>query len=330
MNKRVSPEQIAEGIRSGNRRFIAKGITLLESLLPADKDNAEKLLELILPYTGNALRLGITGVPGVGKSTFIENFGLHAIEQGRKVAVLAIDPSSARGGGSILGDKTRMVHLATDPAAYIRPTPSGSMSGGVAFATREAIFVCEAAGFDLIIVETVGVGQSDVLVDSMTDCFMALMLPGAGDELQGIKRGIMEMGDIFVVNKADGERMQQARIAKMQIQQGVHLMSPKRTWWAAQTLLCSALEKQGIEEIYTLCMEFYCTASENNALQAKRREQALLWMESYIRNHLITAFFENENVQQHITAITADVQAHRISPMAAGRKMLSIYLTDRA
>ena len=239
MQKRLTPDQYQQGILSGNRLVLSRAITLAESTLPADQELARQVLEAVLPHTGKSVRVGITGVPGVGKSTFIEAFGQHFTTQGRKLAVLAIDPTSQRSKGSILGDKTRMEQLSVNPKAYIRPSPAGQSLGGVTNATRQAMLLCEAAGFDTIFIETVGVGQSETAVHSMTDFFLLLMLAGAGDELQGIKRGIMEMADALVITKADGENMRKATAAKAEYQSALHLFPAAESNWSPKVLTCS-------------------------------------------------------------------------------------------
>jgi len=245
-----------EQILQGNRRAIAKAITLLESTRSESFEQGQELLESLLPYAGKALRIGITGVPGVGKSTFIEAFGLFLIEQGHRVAVLAVDPSSQLTGGSIMGDKTRMNELAQHPEAFIRPSPSSGILGGVARKTRETMLICEAAGYDVVIVETVGVGQSETMVSSMVDLFLLLMLPNAGDELQGIKKGVLELADLVVVNKSDGKQESLAKTAQAEYRKALHLLPSTKTSWTPKILRCSSLEKRGMDEIWEAVKNF--------------------------------------------------------------------------
>ena len=263
MQKRLSPDAYIKGILANDRIILSRAITLIESQLSEDRKLAEKVLEGILPNTGNAIRIGITGVPGVGKSTFIEAFGKYITTQNKKIAVLAIDPTSQRTKGSIMGDKTRMEELAHDPLAYIRPSPSGNTLGGVANKTRETMLLCEAAGFDIILVETVGVGQSETVVKGMVDFFLLLMLSGAGDELQGIKRGIMEMADAVVITKTDGDNIQKAKNAKMEYIHALHLYPPTQNNWYPPVLTCSALQQTGLTEIWEVMMEFSKLMQQN-------------------------------------------------------------------
>ena len=262
-----------EQILQGNRRAIAKAITLLESTRPESFEQGQKLLESRLPHAGQALRIGITGAPGVGKSTFIEAFGLFLIEQGHRVAVLAVDPSSQLTGGSIMGDKTRMNELAQHPYAFIRPSPSSGIMGGVARKTRETMLVCEAAGYDVVIVETVGVGQSETMVASMVDLFLLLMLPNAGDELQGIKKGVLELADLVVVNKSDGEQESLAKTAQAEYSKALHLLPSTKTTWTPQILRCSALEKQGMDKIWEAVKSFRNALQSSGEWEEQRQTQ---------------------------------------------------------
>ena len=267
----------AEAIVASNRRALAKAITLVESSRPQDREAAQALLNELLPYTGKSLRIGITGVPGVGKSTFIESFGQHVIAKGHKVAVLAVDPSSPMAGGSILGDKTRMEQLSRDSSAFIRPSPAGKALGGVALKTRESMLLCEAAGFDVVLVETVGVGQSEHQVGSMVDFFLILLLPGGGDELQGIKKGILELADAIMINKADGESESLARKTKLHYQSAMSLLA-SNDFWKPEVHTCSALERQGIEECWSMMGRFQQESKDCHAYDRKRAEQNLQWM----------------------------------------------------
>lgn len=275
------------GITAGNIAILSKAITLVESTLPTHQQLAAELVEACLPFAQQSIRIGITGVPGVGKSSFIEKFGLHLINQHqKKVAVLAIDPSSAVTGGSILGDKTRMEHLAVHPNAYIRPTPTGQTLGGVSHKTRETIYLCEAAGFDTIIVETVGVGQSETMVHSMVDFFLLLMLAGAGDELQGIKRGIMEMADALVITKADGDNLTKAKLAATEYKRALHFMPPQAGGWQVPTSVCSAVNNLGLDEVWQQINNYKQTTTQNNYFTQKRNQQAVYWLEQTL-NHTI-------------------------------------------
>jgi len=289
-----------DGIRSGNRVVLGQAITLMESSLPAHQVLAAEILDACLPATGQSLRLGITGVPGVGKSTFIDLFGMFLVNKGHKVAVLAVDPSSQLSGGSILGDKTRMANLSVHENVFIRPSPAGSALGGVAQHTRETMLLCEAAGFDIIIVETVGVGQSETAVHDMTDFFLLLLLPGAGDELQGIKRGIVEMADLLAVNKADGEALPAARRARAAYQQALHLFPPKPSQWIPEVLTCSAVKGLGIEEIWTT-VEKYCTLTRKNGyFEEQRKAQAVDWLHDGLREQLMRSFYQHPKVQKQL------------------------------
>jgi len=275
-NKKIkrSVQEYVDGIITGNRTILGQAITLIESSLPEHNQIAQEIIEKCLPYAGNSIRIGITGVPGVGKSTFIESMGKYITSKGNKLAVLAVDPSSERSKGSILGDKTRMEELATDPDAFIRPSPSAGSLGGVARKTRETIVLCEAAGFNTIFIETVGVGQSETAVHSMVDFFLLLMLAGAGDELQGIKRGIMEMADAIVINKADGENIRNAEQAKNEYQNALHLFPPTPSGWIPKVLTCSSLVKTGMDEVWKVIHEFIEKQKSSNFFALKRKEQA--------------------------------------------------------
>lgn len=317
-------DHLESGIIQGNRRLLAKAISLVESTLHEDFAKSQKLIERLLPRIGNAFRIGITGVPGVGKSTFIEAFGLMLLEKGKSVAVLAVDPSSERTGGSILGDKTRMMHLARSERAFIRPSPTSGALGGVARKTREAMLLCEAAGYDVILVETVGVGQSETSVASMVDFFLALMLANAGDELQGIKRGIMEMADAVVINKADGSQKESARLAQSNIRSALHYFPPKYPDWKVPTLLCSALEKTGIGEIWEVCQEFFAE-NRAEAIRTNRRSQSRTWMYSVIDQELHSLFYEQEEVKKFLTYYENLVENGEKSPTAGAFELLSLF-----
>lgn len=280
--KLPSIEELEKGILAQDRGLISRALTLCESKLAEHRRMAEELLQRLMPYTGGSIRIGITGVPGVGKSTFIEAFGKHLIDNGKKLAVLAIDPSSGRNRGSILGDKTRMHDLSQDKRAFIRPSPSSGSLGGVARRTRESILICEAAGFDIVLVETVGVGQSETTVRNMVDFFMLLMLAGAGDELQGIKRGIMEMADLLLINKADDPKDAQVKLAMGEYKRALHLFPPNANDWIPKVLSCSAIYKTGIPEAWEVIESFQNQQINNGFLQKERQRQALEWFEESI------------------------------------------------
>lgn len=281
---------------SGDRRTLAKAITLIESINDHDRKNAQSLLQAVLPYAGKSVRVGITGVPGVGKSTFIESFGQYLIGKGHKVAVLAVDPSSPISGGSIMGDKTRMEKLSSMNEAFIRPSPSSGALGGVALKTRETMHLCEAAGFDWILVETVGVGQSEFEVASMVDFFMVLMLPNAGDELQGIKKGILELADSIIINKAEDENEVQALRAMAQYQSALHLLS-HQGFWAPEVHKISALKSTGIDQIYDMLNRFFTEAQKNKSFEVKRHRQSSQWMNKLTEEFIEIKLFSNEKAK---------------------------------
>ena len=320
------PQRLADLIRTGDRRALACGITLAESTRPDHRAAAETLLKLLLPHTGTSIRLGITGVPGVGKSTFIETFGLHVIGEGHRVAVLAVDPSSKRSGGSILGDKTRMEELAKSDAAFIRPSPAGETLGGVARRTREAMLLCEAAGFDVVFVETVGVGQSETAVADLTDMFLLLLLPGGGDELQGLKRGIVEMADLVLVNKDDGDLADAARRAASEYSAALHLLGAGTPDWPVPVATCSALTGKGIGEAWQWGETFRAAMASAGATDARRAAQARAWMWSEIREDLTETLKSSPGVAEVLPALEADVGAGKITPAAAARKLLDAFL----
>ena len=324
------PEKIdSRALLSGDRRALAKCITLVESTLPADRDLATSLIDEILPETGNSLRIGISGVPGVGKSTFIESFGLHLIETGKKIAVLAVDPSSPIAGGSILGDKTRMTQLSRSPDAFIRPSPSSGMMGGIAHKTRETILLCEAAGYDIILVETVGVGQSEVDVYSMVDFFMMLMVPNAGDDLQGIKRGITELVDSIIINKADGPSIPLAQTAKQYYQNALHLIRADSDFWRPRVLTCSSTEKTNIDEIVSMIFEFQTLATEANRLQDRRENQNLSWLKRLINNEVEQRLKHSEAIRDIYPNLENDVSTGKRSPLNAATEVINL-LFDKA
>ena len=316
---------LAAGVRAGNIRALAKAITLVESRNIDHSLAATTLLDELLPHTGQAIRIGISGVPGAGKSTFIEAFGLHLTALGRKVAVLAVDPSSQRSGGSILGDKTRMEELSRDPRAFIRPSPAGDTLGGVARKTRETMLICEAAGFDVIIIETVGVGQSEITVASMTDFFLLLQLPNAGDELQGIKRGVMEIADAIVVNKAEGDNRPRADLARQQCVNALHMLSPKSPHWQVPVLLCSALQREGIAAVWTTIEAFRQAMQASGEFQEKRALQSSDWMWTLLMDDLKETVLRHPRVEALLPQLQESVAAGVTTPGAAARRLMEVF-----
>lgn len=313
-----------EGVLDGDRKVLSRTITLIESSLTAHQDLARDIIEEILPHTGNSVRLGITGIPGAGKSTFIERFGLNLTQIGKKVAVLAIDPSSTRSGGSIMADKTRMEKLSVDKNAFIRPSPAGSTLGGVALKTRETLLVCEAAGFDTIIVETVGVGQSETTVSSMVDFFLVLMITGAGDEIQGIKRGILELADGVAINKADGDNIEKAKKAAHDYENALSLFGHTSKNWNPPVLLCSSITGDGIDEIWNSVNRHRDELSKTGELRAKRQEQALQWMWSLVDEGLKDHFNKNPKIKALLPDMIRKVQKGNMEPTFAAKELLSI------
>jgi LAO/AO transport system kinase len=308
---------------AGNRRALAKAITLVESTRPEHRQRAQKLLDALLPHSGHSLRIGISGVPGVGKSTFIEALGMYLIENGHRVAVLAVDPSSSIHGGSILGDKTRMELLSQRTEAFIRPSPSSGSLGGVAEHTREALLLCEAAGYDIIIVETVGVGQSETAVAGMTDAFVLLQLPNAGDDLQAIKKGIMELADLVVFNKADIDP-RAAQIAAAQMRSALSMLHPASANWQPLVLTLSALRKDGLAEFWQVIEKFRTTLTASGEFDAKRRHQALAWMWQQIDSGLRSRFREHPAVQSALAELSSSVEAGTTTPAAAAQRLLGL------
>jgi LAO/AO transport system kinase len=317
------PKKYIDGVLEGNRRILAKTITLIESSLDTHREMSRRILEKLHFHAGRAVRLGITGVPGVGKSTFIESFGLYLVEKGHRIAVLAVDPSSTRSGGSILADKTRMEKLSVHPNAYIRPSPSGGALGGVGFKTRETMLVCEAAGFDVIIVETVGVGQSEITVASMVDTFLVLMLAGAGDELQGIKKGVLEIADAIAVNKADGDNLQKAEQARKAYENALHLLTPVSPLWFPPVLTCSAKEMVGIQQIWETVLDHRKKLIDAGELDIKRKQQSLAWMWSLVEEGLKERFRRNPEVKKCLHKISRKVEDGTTTPTIAAEKLLS-------
>lgn len=321
----IKLHDIAAGVRAGNIRSLAKAITLVESRSPDHSIATTALLDELLPESGNSIRIGISGVPGVGKSTFIEELGLRLTGQGQKVAVLAVDPSSQLSGGSILGDKTRMEGLSRDPNAFIRPSPAGDTLGGVARKTRETMLLCEAAGYQIIIVETVGVGQSEITVASMVDIFLLLQLPGAGDELQGIKRGVMEIADLVIINKAEADNRPRAEMARRQYENALHMMAPKSLSWQVPVLLCSALRCEGIDEIWRRVEEFRKIMQESGEFDDKRRLQNSDWMWTLLQDDLKQLFLTNRSVAALLPQVQEAVAAGITTPGAAVRRLLEAF-----
>ncbi len=317
---------LGPAILAGDRRALARGITLVESTRDDHRAAATALLAALLPHTGASIRLGITGVPGVGKSTFIETFGQHVIGQGHRMAVLAIDPTSKRSGGSILGDKTRMEELSRNPDAFIRPSPAGETLGGVARRTREAMLLCEAAGFDVILVETVGVGQSETAVADMVDMFLLLLVPGGGDELQGIKRGIMELADLLIVNKADGDLAAAAGRAAGEYAHALQLMPSAYPDWTPEVVQCSALKDRGISDIWDIVGRFQDAREASGGLPERRSGQARAWMWSEIGETLTAEFRSDPAVERRLPALEDAVAAGEITPAQAASALLAAFL----
>ena len=325
--RKVQPSASAliEGILAANITFLSRAITLVESTNVSHLAKANEVINACLQHASKSVRIGITGVPGVGKSTFIEAFGKYLTGLGKKVAVLAVDPSSTISHGSILGDKTRMEELVKDKNAYIRPSASGETLGGVARKTRETITLCEACGFDTIIIETVGVGQSETAVHSMVDFFLLLKISGAGDELQGIKRGIMEMADAIVINKADGDNIKKAQFAKMEFNRALHLFPAKKSGWTPVTSTCSAITHEGIPEVWETIMQFFELTKGNNYFFEKRKEQNQYWMLETINEQLKLSFYTHPAIQKLLDSTKKAVQNDEISPFAAASLLLQTY-----
>lgn len=315
--KELAAQQYIEGVLAGDRSTLARTITLIESNAPQHQDKAQTVLKSLLPHTGQSIRVGVTGVPGVGKSSFIELLGSMLTERGSNVAVLAVDPSSSRTGGSILGDKTRMERLSRDPKAFIRPSPSGETLGGVARKSRETILVCEAAGFDVVLIETVGVGQSETTVRSMVDFFLLLMITGAGDELQGIKRGIMELADALVINKADGDNLKRAEAARQEYERALGYLLPATTGWRTRAYTCSALTGYGIRETWDIIENFINQTKESGVFYERRQSQSLKWFNDILAEHLKTRFFAHPAIAQALPKIKASVEKGEMPPTAA-------------
>jgi LAO/AO transport system kinase len=324
--RRLTRAQYVDGILNGDRGVLGRAITLVESSRPDDAALAQEIIEACLPYTGGSIRAGITGLPGAGKSSLIESLGLMLTrDRGEKVAVLAVDPTSQISGGSILGDKTRMESLANQELAYILPSPSGGTLGGVARRTREAILICEAAGFRNVIVETVGVGQSETAVRSMVDFFLLVTIAGAGDELQGIKRGIIEMADLVAVNKADGGNREKAELARAELANALRLLAAPATGWKPQAVTCSALTGDGVQQLWAAVLEHHALLSANGSLGKLRQEQAKRWMHETIAAGLRARFESDSRVQAALPELEQEVAGGKLSPFAAAQKLLSLY-----
>ena len=323
--RRLTVDEYVAGVLAGDRNTVAQAITLVESNSQAHFDMAQEVLRQLIPSTGNSIRVGITGVPGVGKSTFIEALGLHLCEQGHKVAVLAVDPSSTVTRGSILGDKTRMELLSRDLRAFIRPSPSSGTLGGVTRKSRETILICEAAGFDVILVETVGVGQSETTVRSMVDFFLLLMLAGAGDELQGIKKGIMELADALLVNKADGDNKVRANAAKADYNRALHYLAPATKGWRTRAYTCSATHGDGIDAIWKVIGDFRQQTNASGVFEKRRHRQTLDWVYSMVEEHLRTSFFNHAGVESIRAEIDQAVVEGHIAPTVAAQQLIHKY-----
>lgn len=323
--KQPSSKELIEGILNGNITALSRAITLVESTNVSHLEKANEVVNACLPHANKSIRIGITGVPGVGKSTFIEAFGKYLTGLGKKVAVLAVDPSSTISHGSILGDKTRMEELVKDKNAYIRPSASGETLGGVARKTRETITLCEACGFDTIIIETVGVGQSETTVHSMVDFFLLLKIAGAGDELQGIKRGIMEMADAIVINKADGDNVRKSKLAKVEFGRALHLFPAKKSGWIPTTSTCSSITREGISEVWETINKYVAHTQSNNYFFDKRKYQNQYWMLETINEQLKTNFFNHPDIKKLLEENKKAVQNDEISPFAAAQLLLEKY-----
>jgi LAO/AO transport system kinase len=324
----LKAEEYIQGILEGDRSLLSQAITIIESSLPGHTELSRDIIKGCLPHSGNSVRIGITGVPGVGKSSFIEALGKRITESGKRLAVLAIDPSSERSGGSILGDKTRMETLSADPNAFIRPSPSGGSLGGVSRKTRETILLCEAFGFNVIFIETVGVGQSETTVHSMVDFFLLLMLAGAGDELQGIKRGIMEMADLIAITKSDGSNREKAAQALAEFQNALHLFPLPESGWAPKVYTCSALEGEGIEEIWAGIMDYVRFTDENGYFKRNRSRQSRYWMYEFIHESLQTDFYHRPGIREKLQMLENEVLSGNKSSFNAALEILSFYRDD--
>lgn len=325
---RLSPDTYIQGVLSGDRMLLSRTITLVESSLEEDQVLAGTVMEAILPFSGKSVRVGITGVPGVGKSTFIESFGKVIVEKGHRLAVLAVDPSSQQSHGSILGDKTRMGQLSADKRAYIRPSPAGKTLGGVSAKTREAMLLCEAAGFDVILIETVGVGQSETAVRGMVDFFLLLMLAGAGDELQGIKKGIIEMCDTLVINKADGENQEAAKRAKRVYANALHLLNARDSGWNPKVITCSGLEGMGVAEIWDMVGDYQNRMQENGFWEHNRQKQRIQWFDEHIRYLLENRFYQDKQVKKKLEEMMPDLRSGILSPIKQAEDLVRKFMNE--
>nr|VFK38473.1 MAG: methylmalonyl-CoA mutase metallochaperone MeaB [Candidatus Kentron sp. TC]VFK54152.1 MAG: LAO/AO transport system kinase [Candidatus Kentron sp. TC] len=323
--RQLSADEYVKGVLGGERNVLARAITLVESNAPAHMDMAQAVLRQLLPHTGNSIRVGITGVPGVGKSTIIETLGLYLLRKGHKVAVLAVDPSSKVTGGSILGDKTRMEELSRNPRAFIRPSPSGGALGGVTRKSRETILVCEAAGFDVILVETVGVGQSETTVRQMVDFFLLMMLAGAGDELQGIKKGIMELADALIINKADGDNKPRALAAKLEYNRALTYLAPATEGWNTQAYTCSATTGEGIGDFWSVVEAFRKQTTQSGILERRRRTQILEWVYAMVEEYLQNSFYQHIGVKATRARIEQDVVSGEMPPTVAAKQLIEAF-----
>ena len=322
---RLTTQAYIDGILNGDRVILSRAITITESNLESDKILAKEIVQEILPSSGKSIRIGITGVPGVGKSTFIEVFGLHLVKEGHRVAILSIDPSSQRSKGSILGDKTRMEELANLQEAYIRPSASGDTLGGVANKTGETMLLCEAAGYDVILIETVGVGQSETAVHGMTDFFLLLMLAGAGDELQGIKKGIMEMADMVVINKADGDNIRMSEMARLQYQNALHIFPESESSWSPVVTTASAIKNIGISNVWDEVLKFKKLVDENGYFLKNRNHQQIKWMYNNISEELKQLFYGSTSIKSQLSKLEKDIVAVKISPVKAAQKIIEAF-----
>ncbi|MBI9030719.1 methylmalonyl Co-A mutase-associated GTPase MeaB [bacterium] len=323
--RNLSVEDYVQGILTQDKTILARAITLIESNSQKHLDFAQEVIKQILPKTGNAIRVGISGVPGAGKSTFIEKFGLYLLSLGHKVAVLAIDPTSSVTKGSILGDKTRMELLSREQDCFIRPSPSSGSLGGVTRKTRESILLCEAFGFDVILVETVGVGQNEVTVRDMVDFFLLLQIAGAGDELQGIKKGVIEISDAIVVNKADGDNVSRAKLAQGEYSTALHYLAPSTPGWHSRAFTCSALTGEGLEDVWKIIMKFKEITNNNGCFAKRRNNQIISWVNSMIKEYLISSFYQNKNVKAQMPEIQKNLLSGDITPTNAVDYLLKLY-----
>lgn len=321
-------DEYISGILAGNRSILARAITLIESNAPRHFDMAQAVLQACLPHSGKALRVGVTGVPGAGKSSLIEALGVYLVNQGHKVAVLAVDPTSTITGGSILGDKTRMEYLSRKENAFIRPSPTGGILGGVARKTRESMILCEAGGFDVILVETVGTGQSEVTVRGMVDFFLLVLITGAGDELQGIKKGIVELADGIAINKADGNNKIPAQAARTEYNRALHFLTPSTVGWQTKAYTCSALTNEGIPELWGVIEKFHDLTAENGAFNARRKQQTRDWLHGLIENQLMRAFYQHPSIKAELNMIEQAVMDDKQSPTQAARQLLTLFGID--